>query len=431
LETFFLTVVRMSEAYKQSYTFGMDFGTSDFKFGSITSGERPEIIENRGYFTDKTSVIQQISGPFKEVIVGKDVPLYLETREDLSARLVYPMRNGIVEKDDQRCWAVVKELTQFALESFRPPQSDFTGFYLVASLSSVAPRYMYEKLFEIFREISGEFQSIKAATIIPQPLSVAIAHKIPTCIVIESGHGNSQTCPISRYPVRDAIVAINRGGGDGNALTAEILKDCGYGDLVREESFVRKVKENIGLIPADLDAAIQLAKNDPERFRATYRVPGTRITIDLADKSWMRFLIGEYVFDPNHELFQSYFSRGLRKPGDVRFGDTFFRGMLDFGDAIIEAVERCPVELQPHLYRQILLSGGNFAWNAPADMTEAAIDAASKVRLLLEEKGVTDTTVLIAQSPQYSVWRGCIVYGYAVPTDFSWSWERFEGWMNF
>ena len=105
--------------------------------------------------------------------------------------------------------------------------------------------------------------------------------------------------------------------------------------------------------------------------------------------------------------------------------------MLDFGDAIIEAVERCPVELQSHLYRQILLSGGNFAWNAPADMTDAAIDAASKVRLLLEEKGVTDTSVLIAQSPQYSVWRGCIVYGYAVPTDFSWSWERFEGWMNF
>ena len=421
----------MSEGYKQRYTFGMDFGTSDFKFGPITCGERPEVVENRGYFTDKTSIIQQMGGPIKELIVGKDVPLYLEARGDLSARLVYPMRNGIVAKDDERSWAVVKELTQFALEAFRPPESEFAGFYLVASLSAVAPRYMYEKLFEIFRETSKEFGSIRAATIISQPFSVAIAHKIPTCIVIESGHGNSQTCPISRYPIRDAVVAINRGGGDGNALTAEILKDCGYGDLVHEESFVRRVKENIGLIPADLDAAVQMAKNDPERFRAKYQVLGTRITVDLAENSWMRFLIGEYVFDPDHELFQSYFSRGLRKPGDVRFGDTFFRGMLDFGGAIVEAVERCPVELQPYLYKQILLSGGNFAWKAPVELTDAAIDAASKIRFLLEEKGIAETTVLMAQNPQHSVWRGCIVYGYAVPVDFSWSWERFEGWMNF
>jgi len=95
----------------------MDFGTSDFKYGPIASGERPEIIENRGYFTDKTSIMQRISGPSREVIVGKDIPLHLEARQDLSTRLVHPMRNGIVEKDDQRSWAVVKELTRFALES--------------------------------------------------------------------------------------------------------------------------------------------------------------------------------------------------------------------------------------------------------------------------------------------------------------------------
>lgn len=420
----------MSEAYKQAHTFGMDFGTSHFKFGPITSGERPDVIENRGYFTDRTSLIQQVSGPVENVIVGKDIPLYLESREDLSTRLVYPMRNGVIEKDNDRSWTVVREIARFALEAHRPPDSRFLGYYLVASLSAVSPRYMYEKLFDTLRNIDSEFGSVMAATIIPQPFSVAIAHKTPTCVVIESGHGNSQICPISRYPVRNAVVAINRGGGDGSALTAEILKDCGYGDLIHEESFVRNVKENIGLIPADLDASIQLAKNNPEKFRAVYRVPGTRIAIDLAENSWMRFLIGEYIFDPEHELFQSYFSRGLRKPGDVRFGDTVFRGMLDFGDAIVEAVERCPVELQSHLYRQILLSGGNFAWQVPAGMEDAAVSAPAKVKTLLEEKGIVDPTVTIAQNPQYSVWRGCIVYGYAVTADFSWTWEKFEGWLN-
>ncbi len=141
------------------------------------------------------------------------------------------MRNGIIEKDNDRSWTVVREIARFALEAHRPPEPWFLGYYLVASLSAVSPRYMYEKLFEVLREIDVEYGSVIAATIIPQPFSVAIAHKAPTCVVIESGHGNSQICPISRYPVRNAVVAINRGGGDGNALTAEILKDCGYGDL--------------------------------------------------------------------------------------------------------------------------------------------------------------------------------------------------------
>ncbi|MFH0848117.1 MAG: hypothetical protein V1857_01275 [archaeon] len=421
----------MSEAYKQQYTFGVDYGTGDVKFGPISCGEHPEIVENRGYFTDQSSIMQKISGPSKEIIVGKDIPLYLEAKEDLSTRMIYPMRNGVIDKDQERAWSVVHEITEFGLETFRPPSSDFSGYYLVSSLSSVSPRYMYEKLFEIYRDIDKEFGSIIAATVIPQPLSVAIAHKVPTCVVLESGHGNTQICPISRYPIRNAIVAVNRGGGDGNALTAEILKDCGYGDLVHEESLIRKVKENLGLIPAELDAAIHIAKRDQERFRATYKVPGTRIAVDLAENSWMRFLIGEYVFNPNHEIFQSYFNRGLPRPSDVKVGDTSFRGMLDFGDAIIQAVERCPVELQPYLYKQILLSGGNFSWKAPDDMSDVAIDAPTKIRRLLENKGVSDTVIMMTESPQYSVWRGCIVYGYSVPADFAWSWDRFEGWMTF
>ncbi len=420
----------MSETYKQQHTFGVDYGTGDVKFGPITCGEHPDIVENRGYFTNQASILQKISGPSREVIVGKDIPLYLEAKEDLLTRLIFPMHNGMIEKDNTRAWSVVREITKLGLEAFRPPDSSFSGYYLVASLSSIVPRYMYERLFETYREIDGEFGSVAAATVIPQPLAVAIAHKVPTCVVLESGHGNTQICPISRYPIRNAIVAVNRGGGEGNELAGEILKDCGYGDLVQEESLIRKVKENLGLIPAELDAAIHIAKSDPQRFRAVYKIPGTRITVDLAENSWMRFLIGEYIFNPNHEVFQSYFNRGMPKPSDVKMGGTSFQGMLDFGEAIVESVERCPVELQPHLYKQILLSGGNFAWSVPSEVTDVAIDAPTKIRRLLEMKGITDTVITMTESPQYSVWRGCIVYGYSVPVSFSWSWDRFEGWMN-
>lgn len=420
----------MSEEYKRKYTFGEDYGTSEYKYGPITCGEKPAVIENRGYFPDKESLMYKIMGEEKEVVIGEEVAFYLGAKEELAERLVYPMRNGVVDKKDERAWKVIYEITKFGLKSFKPADPEFKGFFTVASLSAIAPKYMYEKIFEIHEKINEEEKLIKAVTIIPQPLAVAIAHKIPTCVVLESGHGNTQVCPISRYPIRNAIVVLNRGGADANALTSEILKDAGYSDLAKEESVVRKIKEEIGLVPRDLNKAIERAKKDVDRFRVKYRIPNTRIEIDLGEYSWTRFLIGEYVFNPRHEIFQSYFSRGMPRPKDVKVGDVYFRGMLDFGEAIIEAVERCPIELQPHLYRQILLSGGNFNWKVPKKFSDVAVDSAGKIQLLLKQQGFADIKVHIAQEPRYSVWRGCIVYGYAVPEDYEWNWDRMEGWLK-
>ena len=417
------------DSYRTLYTFAMDFGTSDFKFGPISCGENPRIVNNRGYFPDKKSVMYRAFEATSDIIVGEDVPLYLQSTEDLSSRLVYPMRNGVIDRGDDNAWRVVGALSQFGLNSFKPePNNGFEGYYVVASLSSVSPRYMYERLLQIFNE--NNVGSVRAVTIIPQPFAVAIGHGVTTCVVIESGHGNSQVCPISKYPIRTAQVALNRGGGDANAITSEILKDAGYGDLTGQEALVRKVKESIGLVPADLDSAIQEAKKTPRKYRAKYKVPGTRVEIDLEKDSWSRFLIGEYVFNPNHEIFESYFGRGMPRPKDVKMGDTVFRGMLDFGEAIVAAVERCPVELQPMLYREVLLSGGNFSWTPPERMREVAVDAPTKIKLLLRDRGIKNVSVKMTKSPQFSVWHGCIIYGFAVPDEYEWDWQRLEGWMK-
>ncbi len=418
------------EEYKRSYTFGMDYGTSDFKFGPITCGEVPQITENRGYFPDKNSIVYRAFEVPREVVVGKDIPLYLQSNEDLSSRLVYPMKNGIIEKDNEKAWKVVEDISKYALNLFKPSDETFEGFYLVASLSSVSPKYMYEKLFQIYERIAEEDKTVKAITVITQPLAVAIAHKATTCVVVESGHGNTQVCPISRYPIRNAIVAINRGGGDANAITSEILKDIGYGDLARQESFVRMVKEKIGLVPLELDGAIDAARGEKKRFNIKFKIPGIRISVELGENAWTRFIIGEYIFNPNHEVYQSYTMRGMEKPKDVRIGNTVFKGLIDFGESILESVERCPIELQPHLYRQILLSGGNFNWTPPADLKDFATDAPTKIRLLLKKGGISNVKAAMTEAPQYSVWRGCVLYGYAVPQEYEWSWDRMEGWKR-
>ncbi|MCL7382847.1 MAG: hypothetical protein LZ172_00130 [Thaumarchaeota archaeon] len=421
----------MSEEYKRSHVFGIDYGTSDFKYGPITIGEVPEVTENRGYFTEKNSIMSRVMGVSRDIVVGKELPLFLESREDVAERLVYPMRNGIVERNDAKAWQVTKELTRYALENFAPSDPDFRGFYVVASLAVVAPRYMYEQLFDIFGELNTERMLVRAATIIPQPLAVAIAHKIPTCVVVESGHGNTQVCPISMYPIRNAVLALNRGGSAANILTSEILKDTGYGDLAKEEKLVRRVKEQIGLLPRRLEEAIDFARRNPDKVKREIRIEGTRIKIDLGDESWTRFLIGEYVFNPGHEIFQSYFKRGMPRPSDVKIGDTYFYGMTDMAEAIIQAVEKCSIELQPHLYSKIILSGGNFNWNTPRGLEGVAVTSDEKIRIMLKEKGIENIQATVAREPTYSVWRGCIVYGYAVPYDFKWRWERMEGWLNY
>ncbi|MFY9606944.1 MAG: hypothetical protein WAS24_09505, partial [Thermoplasmata archaeon] len=309
----------------------------------------------------------------------------------------------------------MNEISRFGLDMFRPkPEQNFEGFYVVASLSSVSPRYMYESLFETMTAAAKD-GLVKAATVISQPFAVAIGHGVTTCVVVESGHGNTQVCPISSYPIRSALVAVNRGGGEANSITAEILKDLGYGDLAREEAFVRRVKEDLGLLPLNLDSAVKAAKDSPAKFRARFKVPGTRVEVDFAEKSWQRFLIGEYVFNPQNELFQSYVTRGMPRPKDVKIGDAVFEGMIDFGEAIVRSVERCPVELQPLLYKEILLSGGNFSWQSPEKLRDFATDAPTKMKALLKEKGVKGVSVKMTKNPQHSVWHGCIIYGYAVP----------------
>jgi crenactin len=330
-----------------------------------------------------------------------------------------------------KAWQVTRELTSYALENFAPSDPDFRGFYVVASLAVVAPRYMYEQLFDIFGELNTERTLVRAATIIPQPLAVAIAHKIPTCVVVESGHGNTQVCPISMYPIRNAVLALNRGGGAANVLTSEILKDTGYGDLAKEEKLVRRVKEQIGLLPRRLEEAVDFARRNPDKVKREIRIEGTRIKIDLGDESWTRFLIGEYVFNPGHEVFQSYFKRGMPRPSDVKIGDTYFYGMTDMAEAIIQAVEKCSIELQPHLFSKIILSGGNFNWNTPRGLEGVAVSSDEKIKIMLKEKGIENIQATVAREPTYSVWRGCIVYGYAVPYDFKWRWERMEGWLNY
>jgi crenactin len=416
---------------KEFSVFGQDYGTSELKFGPATLGNVPDVLENRGYFPDtRSSMVRMTGGTDKRLlVVGPDVSNFVESKRDVAERMVYPMRSGVIERDDDRSWNVVKELSRYALLRHAPEGAGFQGLKCVAALSAAAPRYMYDKLFEIHKEINSEEGRtlVKAISVIPQPFAVAISQKLLACTVLEGGAGNTQIAPISSGMIFNALITMNRGGGDCDLIAAEILRDAGYGDLAREPKLVKLFKESVGLVPRSIKDV--MADKQNKKFQVVFRIPNTRISIDLDASSWQRFLIGEFFFNPSDEVFGSYYRRGFPKPADAYSEGKVLSGTTDLADVVVQSVQKCSFEVQPALYHNIVLSGGGFAWRAPEPMADVAVDTPTKLKLMLESKGIEGVDVRLTANPVYNVWQGCIAYGLYIPDDFTWDWDAREGWM--
>jgi len=194
------------------------------------------------------------------------------------------------------------------------------------------------------------------------------------------------------------------------------------------------VKEALGAIPLDLDRAIEWAKRNPEKVRAkaTLFEPAFGGEIDLGKYSWWRFLIGEFVFNPEHEIFYSYYRRGFPKPREASIGNLFFRGTMPLDEAIMESLERCDQRVKKRISEEgvIILSGGNMAWRVPRGLKKVAVTADQKINYLLHKKGLR-IKVELAPDPLTSVWKGCLIYGQNLPLDMKWDWKTLDGWMTF
>ncbi len=425
--------------YKSKYVFAEDFGTGYFKFGPITLGESPFMVQSRGLILRDLpeSVKLRVRDRAlleRGVVVGDDeIPKYLSGVKDAARKLKYPLKDGVVKFDDEDSWLVVRELARYAFERFPVSEAGFEGWYVVIALSSLAPDYMIRRIFSIHEELDRQHggRLIKAVTVISQPLAVAIAENAVDCIVIEGGHGNIQIAPISYALIREGVVALNRGGAEANAVTREVLRDIGYGDVAREEYVVELVKRELGLVPRKLDGAIRDAKSNPDKYVTRVRVsPITEIEVPR-EYAWTRFLIGEVVFDPRHEVFESYVEQGRLKIEDAVVGDVVLYGEMDLASGIVESLKRVPVEIQERVLSNIIISGGAFKWNVPRGLEDHAVDSVTKIGIMVRDRfpniahSVSARTV---KDPQFSVWRGSIIYGFALPIHVKWNEQEREGW---
>jgi crenactin len=78
-----------TKGYREIFTFGEDYGTSDYKFGPASLGDSPDVVENRGYFPDNSASTYNVFTKIapKELVVGSEVSESLEARQDLGEPL--------------------------------------------------------------------------------------------------------------------------------------------------------------------------------------------------------------------------------------------------------------------------------------------------------------------------------------------------------
>lgn len=413
--------------------YGEDYGTRYFKYSPLME-KKPRIMESAGLFLEESQLLK-LYGVEQRLVVGPDVRRFMGERSEVARNLVYPLRDGEVPSPDKagREWEVIEELTRKGLKEFEEykKRENFNGFCVTAAISALtfsAPTI--DGLLKIHKKLDAETGLVNAFTAITQPLAVAISEKELTCVVVEAGHGNTQVVPVSRRPIEAATAALYRGGGEADAIAAEILRDLGYSDLASDDYAVRKFKEEAGLVPRNLDGAIRKAKEDPHRVRCTVRISALT-EVDMSDKGWYRFFIGEVIFNPTHEIYESYRKKGALSIRPVRVGDETYEGSMPLDEAIVRSIEKTSPSLHDDLLRKIILSGGSFQWRVPENLKDIAVDSATKVKLLLEQRSRGyEVSVKLVSDPQYSVWKGCVVWSAALPENYLWKEERREGWFK-
>ncbi|XP_072036241.1 actin-related protein 6-like [Amphiura filiformis] len=214
------------------------------------------------------------------------------------------------------------------------------------------------------------------------------------CMVVDSGYSFTHIVPYHKTKkVKNGVRRINIGG---KVLTNHLKEVISYRQLhVMDETYViNQVKENVCYVSNQFFKDMETAK------------------LKGADNTIVR----DYVLPDFSDIKKGYIKKeAFSKPADneqiVRMNNERFAipevlfnpsdiGITEMGvsEAIIHSIDACPAAMRPHLYKNILLTGGNALFPGFRERVEADVRKMAPVEF--------DVKVTSPQNPVTYAWQG-------------------------
>uniref|UniRef100_A0A3B4E8B2 Actin-related protein 6 n=1 Tax=Pygocentrus nattereri TaxID=42514 RepID=A0A3B4E8B2_PYGNA len=218
------------------------------------------------------------------------------------------------------------------------------------------------------------------------------------CIVVDSGFSFTHIAPYCRgRKMKDGICRINVGG---KLLTNHLKEIISYRQLhvMDETHVINQVKEDVCYVSQDFynDMEIAQLKGEENMVMRDYVLPDfssikkgfckPREEMNFTGK----YKTGEQILRLNNERFAV--PEMLFHPSDI--------GIQEMGipEALVNSINKMPEEMQPHFYKNIVLTGGNALFPGFRDRVYKEVRALAPAEF--------QVSVVLPQNPICYAWEG-------------------------
>ncbi|KAL7885589.1 hypothetical protein AOLI_G00058840 [Acnodon oligacanthus] len=218
------------------------------------------------------------------------------------------------------------------------------------------------------------------------------------CIVVDSGFSFTHIAPYCRgRKMKDGICRINVGG---KLLTNHLKEIISYRQLhvMDETHVINQVKEDVCYVSQDFynDMEIAQLKGEENLVMRDYVLPDfssikkgfckPREEMNFTGK----YKTGEQILRVNNERFAV--PEMLFHPSDI--------GIQEMGipEALVNSINKMPDEMQPHFYKNIVLTGGNALFPGFRDRVYKEVRALAPTEF--------QVSVVLPQNPICYAWEG-------------------------
>jgi actin-related protein 2 len=286
----------------------------------------------------------------KDIMVGDEAA---KLRSML--QITYPLENGII-----RNWEEMEYIWDYTFqEKLKIDPSDTKILLTEPPLNPVNNRKkMLEVMFEKYN-FSGVYVAIQA-------ILTLYAQGLLTGVVVDSGDGVTHVVPVYEgFALPHIVKRLDVAGRDITRYLIKLLLLRGYAfNRTADFETVRQMKEKLCYVGYDLDLENRLAQETTVLVQK-YKLPDGRV-----------IKVGRERFMAPEALFQ---------PGLI---DVDSPGMSDI---LFQTIDGADLDIKPHLYNHIVLSGGTTMYPGLPSRLEKDIIQLYRDNQKKTNKNITDT----------------------------------------